>query len=519
MSLSDRLGLLVAPGEYPGGIATRTRWGQLMRASAAWSRERAQLSEHGRLVSLDSLGGIRGGVVTRANAYFLVREIPFDQIPARLRVTRGDLKRVAVVADGLDYLTKIERDFLKPVIKGPESLESAFGIRRCDLRLFDVKEDKRELQKRHANGALAYLRRGETVNFKISEDDLKGGIPAQRSQVKNRKPFWYSLQGEQAARTRIVFPEHLDRRYVFTLISSDDVSVVIDKLYLFEPSDESSAPVIHAALNSLFTWYQVELRGRSQLGEGVLELKVADFRGLLLSNPVEMTTKQQTDLLRSFAEVPSPGATPSLDELGTASRHNFDLTYLRICGFKDPESELLRLERSLRALAGERDDRRLSVADAKISRRKMTSVAASVDAYAARLAASIEPHPDPRTFLDEDVTTETVPILGELDGQLDIGVELFNQGEVLAGGNCIARAGTILGAQFVRGVLLVQPDLSHVDVPTSDDLARVVGDWTRASRRWHKEFQMGMERALVGLEDPRVRTAIQQRALRLLHAI
>jgi hypothetical protein len=175
------------------------------------------------------------------------------------------------VTDGLDGLFKIEREFLRPVIKGPEILESAFRVRRSDLRLFNVTEDKKALQKRHANGALTYLRRGETTNYKTSSDDLKGGIPAQRSQVKNRKPFWYCLQGTQLPGTRIIFPEHIDKRYVFTLLDADDESVVIDKLYLFEGGKKEDGAFIHAALNSLYTWYQIELRGRSQLGQGVLE--------------------------------------------------------------------------------------------------------------------------------------------------------------------------------------------------------------------------------------------------------
>jgi len=518
MSLSKLLDRLATHGEYPGGNAVSVRWGQLIRASAGIIDQVTQSAESDSLVSLGSLGRIRGGVVTRANAYFLVREIQFDQIPPRMRVTRGDLKRIAVISDGLDYVTKIEREFLKPVIKGPESLESAFGIKRTDTRLFDVNESRKSLEGRHANGALAYLRRGENVNYKTSDDDLKGGIPAERSQVKNRKPYWYSLQGEQSPRIRIVFPEHIDRRYVFTFVEKADESIVIDKLYLIELHDHKDAHLIHASLNSLLTWYQVELRGRSQLGEGVLELKIPDFAGLLILNPNKISASQKKDLLRAFAEVPSPGEGPSLSELGTAQRYAFDLTYLKTCGFKKPEALLLRLEHSLRALAGERSERKLSVADAKISRRKMTNVAASIDAYASRLAASIEPHPDPRTFVEDGVATETVTILAPVDGALEVGLELFNQGEVFAGGTCIARASTILAAQFVRGVLLVQPELSHVEVPKPRDLEKVMNEWMRASRTWHKRFQGAAEKSLVGLDDLRTRTSIEQRALRLLHA-
>ena len=85
------------------------------------------------------------------------------------------------------------------------------------------------------------------------------------------------------------------------------------------------------------------------------------------------------------------------------------------------------------------------------------NVAASIDAYATRLAASIEPHPDPRAFMEEGTQTETVAILAPVEGTFEIGVELFDQGEATAGGNCLARAGSILAAQSVRGLLLIQP--------------------------------------------------------------
>jgi hypothetical protein len=518
-SLSKSLDRLVTPDAYPGGNSIKVRWGQLIRASAVIAEEEATLRDAGRLVSLASLGKIRGGIVTRANAFFLVREISFDQIPARFRMTRGDMKRLAVIADGLDFMTKIEREFLIPVIKGPDSLESAFGVRRSDIRLFNVKDDKKALEKRHSNGALAYLRRGETVNYKTSDDDLKGGVPAQRSQVKNRRPFWYSLQGEQAASTRIVFPEHISERYVFTLVPKSDGSVVIDKLYLFEPQAEATAQIIHAALNSLYTWYQVELRGRSQLGEGVLELKIPDYAGLLLLDPTKLAKKQKTSLIKAFADVPSPGRGPSLSELGTAARHAFDVAYLELCGFADAEAMALRLEQELRALASERTERKLSVAEAKVSRRKVTNVAASIDAYAVRLAATMEPHPDPRSFMEEGTPTETVAILGPVGGPLEVGVELFDQGEVRAGDACVARAGSIQAAQFVRGVLLVQPDLSQIEVPTAKALEKVVTDWSRDCRRWQKKFKTAVEKTLVGLDDERTRLAVEQRALRLLHAI
>ena len=375
-------------------------------------------------------------------------------IPARLRVTRRDLQRIAVVADGLGYVEKIERRFLRPVIKGPDSLISAFRVRPTDVRLFDVGEDKDALRRSHADGALRYLRRGETVDYRTSQDDLKGGVPARRSQVKNRRPYWYSLNVSQRQTDRIAFPEHIDRRYVFTLIGHDDPGVVIDTLYLFEPSVPENAAVIHAALNALLTWYQVELRGRSQHGEGVLKVKIPDYNGITLLDPAVLDGERCQRLLDAFAHVPDPGAGHSLDELSNPARRAFDLTYLELCGFTDPEDSHQRLEQELRALAGERTERRLSVTEAKVSRRKITNVAASIDAYATRVAALLPSHPDPRVFVPESAGMQVVPVLAEPVGSLEVGAELFNHGEVLASGMCVARTGSHFAAQFVRGVLL-----------------------------------------------------------------
>jgi hypothetical protein len=254
------------------------------------------------------------------------------------------------------------------------------------------------------------------------------------------------------------------------------------------------------------------------MGEGVLELKIPDYSGLLIADPGRIPEKKKSALLAQFAKLASPGAAPSLAELGTADRHDFDALYLKMCGFEDVEGTLLVLERGLRALAGERSERRLSVADAKVSRRKITNVTASIDAYAARLAAGIEPHPDPRTFVEEFSQKQSIAILGDIDGPLEIGVELFNQGEVLAGDNCVARAGSVFAAQFVRGVLLIQPDLSQIDVPIGLELERAVADWVRESRLWHGKFKSAAEKTLAGLTDQRTRLAIEARALRLLHA-
>ena len=519
MSLSTSLERLADKAIFPSSGGVAIRWGQLLRADPTVGDELTRLAGTTRLVKMGSLGRLHSGVVPRANAYFIVRELKFDQIPARMHVTRADMRRIAVVEDGRNFICKIERKFLKPILKGPDSLESAFAVRRSQDRLFDVRESKEQLTTQSATGALAYLKRGETVPYSNSPDPLKGGIPAKRSQIRNRKPYWYSLQGEDPTATiRIVLPEHHDRRYVFTLIGADDSSVIIDTLYSFEPTVQKDAAFIHAGLNSLLAWYQVELRGRVQHGEGVLKVKLPDYRGILLANPATIDPESKAAVMAAFAQLSGVGSGPSLDELGSAERLAFDIAYLKACGFANPEQAVVLLEQELRALAGERTERKLSVADAKISRRKATNVAASVDAYAARIAAAMQPYPDPRTFMNADDELVDIVVSGPIEGAIAVGGELFDLGEVTAGGNRVARAGSVTAAQIVKAVLIIEPTVSVVKLPQAARLQRLYREWQSSVKRWQTEFDVTTERLLTGVTDPRTREAVRSNAMTLMHA-
>lgn len=517
MSFGNSLNRLADNGLFPAGNVT-VRWGQLMREAGPLAAEMQQLLNDAHLRPLGELGTIHSGVVTRANGFFIVSEVPFDKIPKRLHVTRGDLQRIAVVEDGMGVVHKIERDHLKPVIKGPEQLESAFRIKESANQLFDVRLDKDALNMAAHTGALAYLKRGETVEFKTSEDSLKGGIPAKRSQVKNRRPHWYSLQGIRSSRARIVVPEHIDRRYVFTLVPAANEGVVIDTLYVYEPSCEADAAFIHMGMNSLLSWYQIELRGRSQHGEGVLKVKLPDYRGVRILNPDTVSEGERAALLARFALLEKVATGPSLVELGEPMRDAFERAYLAACGFKDPEHTARRLEQELRALSGERVERKLSVANAKVSRRKTTNAAASIDAYAARLAASTPSYPNPIDFADLSGDVGAIVINGPVFGTISLGTGLFETGLVTVDGDIVAEAGTPLAAELVRAALIINPNLAAIHLPSGKDLEKAHKKWSKAVQLWQEAFDAELDRIASAIHDPRTRDAVRSAALKTLHA-
>lgn len=518
MTLTSRLALLAARGVYVEQGTVSRRWGQLLRESSEAAAFLEQGRASGRLVPLRDIASIQGGVVTRANGYFIVRELPYASIPRRFGITRRDFRTVAVVLDGKDAPFRIEREFLLPVLKGPESLLTSLSHEESDERLFVVGYSKEELRRRGNTGALTYLKRGETVPYSLSEDSLKGGIPAQRSNIRNRRPFWYCLAIPTRVGPRIIVPEHIDHRYIATLLSADDDTVVIDKLYLVEPQTQEAAGVIHMGLNSLLAWYQMELRGRTQLGEGVLELKVPDWGGILVVNPASLRPRDAAALRSAFAALSDIPVNDSAATIGDQERMGFDELYFKIAGARDPRAERLFFERELRAAVAERHDRRASVVEAKTERRRSTRVPASIDAHAARIAANLEPFPDPREHVPPDMSTWTIPITGHVGGPFRIGTELFDQGDVYSGDECIAHAGDMLGAQFVVGVLLRDPEVSSVDVPTEPGLTSVMTTWRVETHSWRQRFDSIASDVTRLLADDRLTNAIVQRALSLLHA-
>lgn len=418
--------------------------------------------------------------------------------------------------DGLATPHRIERAHLRTVLKGPDSLLSPTEIAEASIRLVDIRLSKTELREKHT-GALAYIRRGETVEYKLSEDKLKGGIPAERSNIKNRKPYWYSLGVPDVTGPKIIIPEHHDRRYVATLLPAEESAVVIDKLFVVELSAVADAEVVLASLNSSLTWYQLELRGRTQLGEGVLEVKVPDLAGLLVVNPTALRKSDRSQLLKAFEPLKARRVSSSLELLADPSQVVFDTRYLESVRVHGLENVRLTVGRELRAAVAERSERRESVAGEKLDsqRRRVTP---SVDAYASRVAAKMEAFPDPRALVRRAAAKEMIAIAHSENGRIRVGDDLFTHNDVFVGDERVATAASPRGAQFIRGALLRDPDLTAVAVPVEPDLTDVMGKWEYQVAEWQAKFDAVLARVLLGIPDERTRNAIRDRALALLHA-
>ena len=395
-----------------------------------------------------------------------------------------------------------------------------FVVEDSPLRLFDVALTPTELAKQRCHGAINYLKRGETVNYSASTDSLKGGIPAKRSNIKNRRPNWYCLNVPPVTGPRLIVPEHIDERYVCTLLPEGDDVVVLDKLFIVEPREAEHAPLVHACLNSVLTWAQFEMRGRTQLGQGVLEVKKTDLEGVLVLNPEAIHTNLAEDVLASFAPLLKREILDSEAELAEEDRALFEISILVASQHSDADDAKRTIERCWRAAKEERRTRAHSLDEAREERGRVQRVAPDVDAFALRVAAEMRSFPDPRHFLPIDgFEAQPIAVSGPIEGTLRLGDDLFSHGQVLDAEKVIASAGDVLAAQFVRAVLLRDPEVPTVPVPEPTSLKACLEDWGADVSKWHEELSARLETVCAGMGDERLRKVIRDRSIVLLHAI
>lgn len=511
------LDCLADPTVYGSGGQVQNRWGQLLRQTPSTTRIIQRGVQLGALVPLSDVASVHGGVVTRANAFFLVRELPHELIPARFALTDADRKRFAVIRDGTDTVFKVERKYLRPVAKGTDALFSPSEILESDLRLIHVPISKEKLRRRRHSSVLAYLHRGETMDYRVSEDSLKGGIPAQRSNIKNRKPYWYCVSVPEPLGPRIIVPEHPDRRCVATWTTNQDL-VIIDKLFVVEPKDGIDTKILTASLNTALSWCQVELRGRTQLGQGALEMKIPEWAGILVINPRCLTESKSRALLEAFRPLETVSIDDTLSAVAAHGQRKFDSLYLKMCGSQKPSEDRLVIERALRTATAERRERRESVAHARKERQRALKTSTSIDAFAAQIATLMDPFPDPRDFLEEASPTNDVAIHGPVTGSIRVGNDLFTLGQVFAGDTRIADTAGSNEADFVCAVLIHDPSLECVDVPDTRILESTINMWKEAVVKWESEFNKTVLSELQGIDQQRTRAQIRRRSRQMLHA-
>jgi len=261
-------------GKFKAGSYAGNKWGgKFLRAPDIFFTILEKGKE--KLVKLGDIADIRFGIKTGANDFFYLPSKYFD-----LKEEEKYYKLIPK-QEGLPKDIKIEKEFLKPVIKSPRECKSIM-INPKDLKykVFMCHKSKFELKD---TGALRYIGWGEKQGFN------------KRPTVSSRKR-WYALP--KLPNADILFNQFFNERFLFPW-NKNHFLVDHAYYYILYPNKTEKLVLI---LNSVINFLMVEIYGRTGLGQGALQTYAPEMKPLIILNSSKLKTdnKKISNVLRRY---------------------------------------------------------------------------------------------------------------------------------------------------------------------------------------------------------------------------
>ena len=210
----------------------------------------------GNLVELGKIAKIRRGFTTGANEFFYLNEEAQKK-------------------------WKIEKEFLKPIIKSPKECEGIIvDPIKLHFKVFICNKSKSELK---YTNALNYIEWGENQTIEVKSGAGQGKKVKgyhKLETVKGRR-LWYELP--QLLSADILFRQFFNEIFNYP-INSDNI-LTDHTFYYVSIKDKKDIPKFGFVLNSSLSWLFTELQGRKNMGEGVLTTYGPEMRSLIIFNP------------------------------------------------------------------------------------------------------------------------------------------------------------------------------------------------------------------------------------------
>jgi len=226
----------------------------------------------GKLVRLGDIAEVRFGIKTGVNDFFYLPSKYFD-----LKEEKEYYKLIPK-QEGLPNDIKIEKEFLKPVIKSPRECKTIM-INPKDLKykVFMCHKSKKELK---GTGALKYIEWGEEQIIEVKRGAGRGrkirGFQSLET-IKGRK-IWYDL-GEWKNSLNVLPMFENERKYCF--LNKFNCYVDAALYYVYIKKDEN---ILNYLLNSTLFGLYKELLSRNPEGLGVLQIKVYQYEDMPVVN-------------------------------------------------------------------------------------------------------------------------------------------------------------------------------------------------------------------------------------------
>lgn len=230
-----------------------------------------QLVNNKNMVPLEEVMTIQRGFTTGANEFFYVDDLsdsyPEDKLKLNWGITQKDLKTLRVIKDGTGQEHLIEKNYLKPVLKGPKEFTKEGKLifnnktKKCVVL---IEEDKKSKMGKYAKEYIDY---GEKSEYN------------KRPTCKSR-PYWWKL-------SPIVYPDLIFTMYFSSNFLYPESNNLIDHTMYFgimkEHSDGDLLSV-YSFMNSSLSYLYPDVYGRNY-GGGAVGFMVYEVKKLPVINP------------------------------------------------------------------------------------------------------------------------------------------------------------------------------------------------------------------------------------------
>jgi len=185
---------------------------------------------------------------------------------------------------------KISKQYLRPLIRPAHIEDSAYNVSKLGKeRHEDYVLWIEDTSKIRDQGVAEYLKWAAGFAKQQNEIDSES-FPTLVKKIES--PHWAQLPDKSGA--KFFFKNDLYKNYAIYLnrISKAQVD---KRLFLGNPKVDVDERILFSILNSVFTYLGMELIGRTNLGEGALDVNVVDYKKIPIVDPYALKAKLEKD--------------------------------------------------------------------------------------------------------------------------------------------------------------------------------------------------------------------------------
>jgi len=438
-----------------------------------------RLINNNNLVPLEEIMDIRFGIKAGANAFFYVKDVTDEydevQLKEKFGLRIGETKKLRIIRSGDKSEHVIEKEYLKPIIKGPKEYTDQGKLKVSGTtKKFVVvinEEDKSKIG-RYAKEYLDY-----------GEKNPPGEPYAERETCKARNPWW-KLSPQ-------IIPEMAFGMYFSSTFIYPKVESMLDaQMSLGNMKEEYKNDIlsVYSFMNSSLSYLYQDLLGRNY-GGGAAGFKVYEVEKLLVVKPevlrpfypdieMIMESMEARKIGSVFDEIWDMKGDFSLSKV-KPDRLELDRLILKAIRIEDPDSFLCRYYESVVKIVKERLDKAASLKTTKSGKSKESLV---------KVADEIIKKLDIKTFPDDyvsDYTEEKIHI--ENGNRITLGSDLSGFFISVDGRKYYYSDSTT--AQYVYYCLLS----GREDINIASDVTKAIKDYQEDINMWKKKMEEEVE--------------------------